>query len=155
MSVRRNLRQGDEVLICRKRYVLVKRLGGGFQSRTWLARDLDRSGKRHKDNECVVKMTKEHRLATSELRAYTYLEKNNFPERYYSELLAFDNKATAYRRRKRGGSFYAIVLKKYDGSLRSLMDQLSKEEKKKIAGKIKRRVEKLHKVGMIHRDLRE
>ncbi|MEM1944820.1 MAG: lipopolysaccharide kinase InaA family protein [Nitrososphaerota archaeon] len=155
MSIRRNLRQGDEVLICRKRYVLLRRLGGGFQFRTWLARDLGRSGRRHKGTERVVKMTTDHELATSELRAYTYLEKNNFPERYYSELLAFDNEATAYRRRKRVGRFYAIVLKKYDGSLRSLMGQLSKEEKEKIARKIKKRVEKLHKVGMIHGDLRE
>lgn len=159
MRVRRNLRRGDEVLICRKRYVLLRSLGGvnggGFQFRTWLARDLGRSGRRHKGRECVVKMTTKHRLATSELRAYIYLEKSSFPERYYSELLAFDNKATAYRRRKRVGHFYAIVLKKYDGSLQSLRDQLSKEEKKKIARKIERRVEKLHKVGMIHRDIRE
>ncbi|MEM2921805.1 MAG: hypothetical protein QXF26_05755, partial [Candidatus Bathyarchaeia archaeon] len=84
MSIRRNLRQGDEVLICRKRYVLLRRLGGGFQFRTWLARDLGRSGRRHKGTERVVKMTTDHELATSELRAYTYLEKNNFQERYYS-----------------------------------------------------------------------
>ncbi|MEM3081391.1 MAG: lipopolysaccharide kinase InaA family protein [Nitrososphaerota archaeon] len=155
MSVRRNLHVGDEVLICRKRYVLVKRLSGGFQFRTWLARDLGRSGKRHKGNECVVKMTTDHRLATSELKAYIYLEKNNFPERYYSEMLAFDNKATAYRQHKRVGRFCAIVLKKYDGSLKSLTDQLSKKEKEKIARKIERRVEKLHKLGMIHGDLRE
>jgi len=159
MRARKNLREGDIIIICRKNYELIKSFsgprGGGFQFRTWLVKDLGISGRRERSKEYVIKATTKPRLVTSELKFYVYLAKRNFPDRYYSELLAFDNNAISYRRGKRIGKFYVILLKRYDGSLESLRNKLTLDEKEKVLRKLRKRVERLHNLGVIHGDLRE
>lgn len=87
------------------------------------------------------------------MKFYIYLAKKGFPSRYYSELLAFDNEAEVSRADKQVGRFYAILLKRYDGSLKNLLKKLNPKEKKKIVSKLKRRVKRLHELGIVHNDL--
>lgn len=152
MRFKRKLRQGDEINVCGRKYKLVERFGGGFQFRTWLVKE---SGRMKRAREYVIKITTKPSLATSELKLYIFLARKDFPDRYYSELLAFDNEAVAYREGRRIGKFYAILLKKYDGSLESLLNGLNPVQKKIVKDKLKRRVEKLHSLNVVHGDLRK
>jgi len=156
MRGKRNLHKGDEIIICKKRYRLIKRFGGvrggGWQFRTWLVEDLDRRKRRR---EYVIKVTTKPRRMTSELKFYIYLDKNGFPSRYFPELIAYDNEAIAYRDDKRIGKFHAILLKRYDGSFESFLHELNPDEKRRIMKKLEEGVEILHELGIVHGDLRE
>lgn len=143
-------------MICGEKYKLVKNLSGlknkAFQFRTWIAKSLESAD----GKEYIIKLTNDPKKITSELRTYLYLERKGFPERYFSQLRYFDNDVKIVRNNKQiDDRFYALVLKKYDGSLEALKNSLSSTMKDKLKRKLRRRVDKLHELGVIHGDLKE
>jgi tRNA A-37 threonylcarbamoyl transferase component Bud32 len=146
------MRHGDKLVICGEEYSLVKNLAHlkGFQFRTWLVKN--RSGKKY-----VAKITEDLQRALNELRAYIYLKTKGYPERYYAEMVAFDHEAKHVRS---GYNFYAILLKylpeekfqTIDEYLRNLKNH---RRKRILAEKLRRRVDKLHKLNMAHGDIKE
>lgn len=148
-----NLKKGDKVIICGEVYHLLKPLYvlKGFQFRTWLVKNFSNS------KEYVAKMTQDPNKALNELRTYIYLKTKGYPERYYAEMVAFDHQALHI---KSGGTFYCILLKYLpEEHFQSLDEYLRRsvdgKTRKRLADKLKRRVSKLHELGISHGDIRE
>jgi len=146
------LKKGDIIRIDNQEYILKKRfkgrLKGGFQFRTWLA---------SKDNgKFAVKLTDKLELAMKEIRAYIFLAKNKFPDRYYSDLVAVDYNILVRRNNKEITSkLIAILLKFYPYTLGTYLEtNPNKSELKRIASKLRRRIRRLHDLNFIHGDLR-
>jgi len=149
------LRKGEKIRICRENYTLIRNLytRRGFQFRTWLVHR-DHDGKKF-----VAKITDKPDRALRELRTIIYLKEHKYPERYYAELVYFDHQATIYRNNEEI-RFYALLLKYLPHDKFQSLDDFLKgnpdnNTKRKIAGKLKRRVERLHKLKVSHGDIRE
>jgi len=148
-----HLRIGDKILICGEEYQLIKNLYAqkGFQFRTWLVKNCS-------DNrEYVAKITEYSDRALNELRIYVYLKTKGYPERYYAEMVAFDHEAKHIKSHR---NFYAILLKYLPEEKFQTLDEYLKscaEKKRRIrlAKKLRRRVDKLHDLGITHGDIRE
>lgn len=153
MSKRVNLKVGDKIRICGEEYQLRKNLGArkGFQFRTWLIKNTLNK------KEYVVKISKDCDKTLNELRILVYLKTKGYPKRYYAELVAFDYEAVHYRSNH---NFYAILLKylpeeKFQPLDEYLKGRVDKKRRKKLADKLRRRIRKLHELGVIHGDVRK
>ncbi len=148
-----NLKKGDKILICGEEYQLIKPLYAlkGFQFRTWLVKNILNG------REYVAKMTLDPDRALNELRTYIYLKTKGYPERYYAEMVAFDHKALHI---KSGDTFYSILLKYLPEERFQSLDEylrrgVDRKTRKRLADKLKRRVNKLHELGISHGDIRD
>lgn len=153
MIKRVNLRKGDKIVICGEDYKLIKNLYAlkGFQFRTWLVAD-------DSNKNYVAKITDDPNKALNELRTYIYLKTKRYPERYYAEMVAFDHKALLIR--SDDVQFYVILLKYLPEEKFQLLDEFlkkkpAKKQKQRLTDKLKRRVSKLHELGISHGDIRE
>jgi tRNA A-37 threonylcarbamoyl transferase component Bud32 len=153
MAKRTNLKKGDKILICGEEYQLIKNLYAlkGFQFRTWLVKGV--SNKKY-----VAKITEDPNKALNELRTYIYLKTKSYPERYYAEMIAFDHKALLVR--SNDMQFYILLLRylpeeKFLSLDEYLKKNPAKKQKERLANKLKRRVGKLHELGISHGDIRE
>ena len=156
MSAAIKLSPGDAISICERVYILIRRVGGGCQFKTWLVERQDDG------HSYVAKITTIQKRVLRELKAYLYLKMECYPERYYSEFVIFDYEAYVIRNHSRIGRKQSVILLKYldhdrFNTLKNYLDEQSGQifgkEKNKIVGKIKRRVEELHALGVSHGDL--
>jgi serine/threonine protein kinase len=159
MAGRTNPRAGDKVIICGTKYELVQNISAqrGYQFRTWLVKDFSNQ-KRY-----VAKITEDRNKALNELRTYTYLKTERYPDRYYAEMLAFDHRAKLVRDDKPQKKTFNVILLKYLPSERFqgldeyLKDSASEHEGaiiEKLVEKLRKRVEMLHELGVSHGDIR-
>jgi len=142
------LKKKDRISICGREYVLIERLAGGFQFRTW---KVERNNSHY-----VAKLTDKTDRALRELRTYLFLKNRNYPDRYYAELIDFDHLANIIKTNGKKTNLIALLLKYYPfDNLSTFIKNANTDERQKIAIKLKRRVLLLHKAGIIHGDLRE
>jgi len=149
------LRNKDTIQVTNNEYVLEERIPGGFQFRTWLVR-------RKKDGKhFVAKATPELSRMAGEIRAYMFFASvvSDFPRRYHPKIEAFDHESNVIRRGKKIGELNVILLKYYPHYSYISLEKLLKDKnctsevRKRIAGKLKRRIEKLHDLSLAHGDL--
>jgi serine/threonine protein kinase len=158
MAGRTNPKVGDKVIICGTKYELVQNISAqrGFQFRTWLVKDSSNQGR------YVAKITDDRDKALNELRTYTYLKSERYPDRYYAEMLAFDHKAKLVRDDKPQKKAFNVILLKYLPSERFQgLDEYLKGDAEhegaiieELVEKLRRRVEMLHELGVSHGDIR-
>lgn len=154
------MRLKDNIHICGQEYQLVRNVGAlkGFQFRTYLVkRALD--GK-----EYLAKITEDLKRALVEVRIHVHLKSMRYPDRYYAKMIAFDHESVVTRSQSRlRRKFSAILLNYLPSEKFEPLDQYLRSKpgiaagpsvRKKLAGKLSRRVEKLHELGVSHGDLR-
>ncbi len=160
MHRRINLRLGDSIHICGQDYQLTRNIGAlrGFQFRTYLVKSgLD--GK-----EYLAKVTQDLKRALVEVRAHIHLKNKRYPDRYYAKMIAFDHEAVVVRSQSQlRGKFAAILLAYLPPERFQPLDQYLQSKsaitvapsvRKKLGGKLSRRISKLHELAISHGDLR-
>jgi serine/threonine protein kinase len=151
-----HLKIGDKLRICGEDYRIIRNLYKlrGFRFRTYLVRRV--SDKK----DYVAKITQEPGRALNELRAYIYLKTKKYPGRYYAEIVAFDHEAQLIRNGNFLSKFYVMLFKYLPERRFKLLSQYLKNkpsinQRKKLADKLERRVNRLHELRISHGDLRE
>ncbi|GEM_PF-2745485 len=160
MAKRTNLKIGDKLIACGREYELIQNIGvmRGFQFRTYLVKAAV-GGKQY-----VAKITEDRNRALAELKVHIFLNAKKYPERYYAKTVAFDHEAAMVRRGTGLRKKFAVLVLTYLPSERfQPLDQylnresdkpMGKHVARKLCDKLKRRIDKLHELGISHGDLK-
>lgn len=145
-----NLRIGDILKISHTNYKLEKRLGGGYQFRTWI---VSNRGKNY-----VAKLSDDNTSVTHEADIYLILKDNGVPNRYYPELVISitDRSIHVFRNDDEEIGFLSgMIIKYYPYMVLSeyLASNPPESERGKVADKLLRRADVLHRLGIVHQDL--
>lgn len=151
MSKRRfNLRAGDVFKVGRTSYCLERRLGGGFQFRTWII--TGRSNRRY-----VAKLSGDVDSVKHEVAVYQTLRRRGVPNRYYPELVTSvtNQCASVFRNGEEIGHLSGLIMKYYPYMSLSeyLASKPSRHERERVGSKLLRRVHTLNQLGIAHKDL--
>jgi serine/threonine protein kinase len=145
-----NLRAGDVVKIGRTSYCLERRLGGGFQFRTWIV-----TGRGNRSY--VAKLSNDVDSVKHEAAIYRTLRRRGVPNRYYPELVTSvtDQCVSVLRGGEEIGHVNGLIMKYYP--YMSLSEYLAskppRQERERVAGKLLRRVNTINQLGILHKDL--